>query len=65
MGATLPPASETVFPLQVGILGMLFALAMIAYLARMISRSRPYLNLGWDDFAISVAVVSCLQNTLR
>ena len=54
---SLPPYSDTVRPVELGILGTLFALSAIAFLSRIFSRLHPYPNLGWDDLAITVAMV--------
>jgi hypothetical protein len=61
MSPSLPPYSDTVRPKQLGILGALFALATMTFVARIYSRVHPCLNLSWDDFAISVAMVSLVD----
>jgi hypothetical protein len=58
---SLPSYSDdSVQALELGILGSLFGIAMLAFVSRIASRLHPYPNLGWDDFAITVAAVSRL-----
>ncbi|KAF2183595.1 hypothetical protein K469DRAFT_739715 [Zopfia rhizophila CBS 207.26] len=43
-------------PKLLGITGALYIIALFVYGARMYARLRPRLNLGWDDYAITLAI---------
>ena len=57
----LPLRSDTILPLVIPPTGILFLLALIAYSARMYNRIFPHLNLSWDDFTMTLAVVSLVS----
>jgi hypothetical protein len=52
----LPPRSHSTAPVVVGITTALLVIALITYILRIYTRCRPYPNLGWDDFAITLAM---------
>jgi hypothetical protein len=56
-GGALSPNDST-FPKVVGITASLLGVSFITYCARIHGRVRPYINLGLDDLAISIAMVS-------
>lgn len=54
--------NHTTIPLVLGTTTTLLTIALITYILRIYSRCRPYLNLGWDDFAITLAMAITIAN---
>ena len=57
-----PDTSEA--PTLIGITAALHLISLSTYGARMYTRSRPVLRLGWDDYFITAAIVSSAPNML-
>jgi hypothetical protein len=57
-----PPQSHSTVPVVLGTTTTLLTIALITYLLRIYTRCRPYLNLGWDDLAITLAMAITLAN---
>ncbi|KAF1815683.1 hypothetical protein P152DRAFT_496322 [Eremomyces bilateralis CBS 781.70] len=51
---------ETKAPIIVAVHTSLLVIALILYICRMVSRSRPTFNLHWDDYLITIAMVLVL-----
>ncbi|QDS78057.1 hypothetical protein FKW77_003374 [Venturia effusa] len=58
----LPPESESTLPRVVATTATLWSIALITYVLRIYSRFRPYPNLGRDDLAISLAMLTTTAN---
>lgn len=58
--AHMPPRSDTQLPVTIGVTTALLSLAVITYILRIYSRCRKYINLGWDDAAITLALILTL-----
>ena len=62
---TVAPGPDTnEAPTLIGLTATLHLLSLSAYGARMYTRSRPVLRLGWDDYFITAAIVSLAPNML-
>lgn len=60
--AALPSQNDTILPLVIGTTSTLWSISLITYVLRIYTRCRPYPNLGWDDFAISLAMAMATAN---
>ncbi|KAF2399305.1 hypothetical protein EJ06DRAFT_522802 [Trichodelitschia bisporula] len=49
--------SETMMPAYLGVTTFLFLLSLLTYALRLWNRLKPHPSLGWDDLAISLAMV--------
>jgi hypothetical protein len=56
-GGMQPPPDTSRVGLVMGVTAPLFAVAIIVYIMRMITRVTPGLRLGWDDATITLGVV--------
>ena len=62
---TVAPGPDTnEAPTLIGITAALHLISLSTYGARMYTRSRPVLRLGWDDYFITAAIVSSAPNML-
>jgi hypothetical protein len=51
------PRSDSVLPYVVGTTMVFYILALLTFILRIYSRTRPYMNLGWDDYIMSLAML--------
>lgn len=58
----LPPYSHTTVPAVIVTTTVLLGLALVTYVLRIYTRVSPYLILGWDDFAITLATAITVAN---
>lgn len=54
---------ETKVPLIIAAHTSMLVIACASYICRMVSRTRPTFNLGWDDYLITLATVGFNFNT--
>src|ERR1700712_2171263 len=55
-GMVMPPRSDSVLPFVVSTTMVFYILALITFILRIYSRTRPYMNLGWDDYTMMIAM---------
>jgi len=60
--AHMPSPGESQLPVTAAVTSVLLSLAIVTYILRIYSRCRNYVNLGWDDLTITIAVLLTISN---